>query len=95
MSKLMCAMEQYLATPQLELRVLAMCLAEIVTDELRPDDASLTANAKDASSDSAWPKLEFQVCSCPLPSIRVSENIVHPYVCPHYCSMKIQRPLGR
>lgn len=76
----MCAMEQYLATPQLELRVLAMCLAEIVTDELRPDDASLTANAKDASSDSAWPKLEFQVCSCPLPSIRASDYIVHPYV---------------
>ena len=58
MSRLMCAMEQYLATPQLELRVLAMCLAEIFADELRPE-----ANAQLSNSESVWPTLEFQVCN--------------------------------
>ena len=57
MSRLMCAMEQYLAKPQLELRVLAMCLAEIVADELRPDQTSRahTANAQQSFSESVWP----------------------------------------
>ena len=65
MSRLMCAMEQYLATPQLELRVLAMCLAEIVADELRPDQPSRahTVNAQQSTSESVWPTLEFQVCT--------------------------------